>query len=131
MIFVDTSAWYALYSRRDANHSAAAIAVRSFQDPLVTSDYVVDETLTLLRARGENARAIAFGRRMMAGRTVRVLRIEDQDFADAWNIFHGFQDKEWSFTDCTSRVVMQRLGIQYAFTFDDHFRQFGIVTILP
>lgn len=40
-------------------------------------------------------------------------------------------DKQWSFTDCTSRVVMERLGIQKVFAFDDHFRQFGTVTVVP
>jgi predicted nucleic acid-binding protein len=45
-------------------------------------------------------------------------------------VFQRFHDKEWSFTDCTSRVVMQRLGIQRAFAFDDHFRQFGTVTVV-
>jgi uncharacterized protein len=67
MIFMDTSAWFATYSRRDVNHNAALQAVRSLNELLVTSDYIVDETLTLLRARGENRRAIAFGKRVIDG----------------------------------------------------------------
>ena len=42
-----------------------------------------------------------------------------------------YQDKGWSFTDCVSRVIMQRLDIRTAFAFDDHFRQFGTVTVVP
>jgi uncharacterized protein len=57
--------------------------------------------------------------------------ITEQHFAEAWDIFQHFIDKEWSFTDCTSRVVMERLGIPRAFAFDDHFGQFGTVTVLP
>ena len=49
----------------------------------------------------------------------------------AWQVFRRFSDKEWSFTDCTSKVVMDRLGITTAFTFDHHFRQFGAVTLVP
>ena len=46
-------------------------------------------------------------------------------------LFRDYHDKEWSFTDCTSFVVMERLGVTRAFAFDDHFRQFGKATILP
>ena len=42
-----------------------------------------------------------------------------------------FDDKQWSFTDCTSRVVIDRLSLPTAFAFDEHFRQFGNVTVVP
>jgi len=131
MIFVDSSAWFAIYSRRDANHSIAAQTLTSIQEQLATSDYVIDETLTLLRARGENERVEAFGKRVLESNLVKIVSINEQDFASAWTIFRTFADKAWSFTDCTSRVVMQRLGIRQAFAFDEHFRQFGTVTVLP
>lgn len=131
MIFVDTSAWFAVFSRRDANHAAAAVAIRTFREPLVTTDYVVDETLTLLRARGESRRSLAFGCRIIDGGWARLAHITEADFADAWRLYPSFHDKQWSFTDCTSRIVIQRLGIPRAFAFDDHFRQFGVVAVLP
>lgn len=131
MIFVDSSAWFAVFSRRDANHAAATRALRSFREPLLTSDYIVDETLTLLRRRGENHRAVVFGKRVVDGDWATVVSISEQDFSAAWTVFQQFHDKEWSFTDCTSRVVMERLGIPRAFAFDDHFRQFGSVTVVP
>ncbi len=131
MIFVDRSAWYAVFSLRDVNHAAAMTFVRSVREQLVATDYVVDETLTLLRARGEDRRAIAFGERVIEAQWAKIVRIEDADFSTAWTVFNTFRDKEWSFTDCTSRVIMERLGIQQAFAFDDHFRQFGAVTVVP
>jgi uncharacterized protein len=131
MIFVDASAWFAVFSGRDANHPAAMSAIRSFREPLVTTDYVVDETLTILRARGENRRAVVFGRRVIDGQWAKIVRINDADFSDAWDVFQRFHDKQWSFTDCTCRVVIERLGIQRAFAFDEHFRQFGKVTMTP
>jgi predicted nucleic acid-binding protein len=45
--------------------------------------------------------------------------------------FRRFADKDWSFTDCTSCVVMQKLGITTACSFDHHFRQFGTVSVVP
>ncbi len=35
------------------------------------------------------------------------------------------------FADCTSKVVIEKLGLAYAFAFDQHFRQFGTVAIVP
>jgi predicted nucleic acid-binding protein len=60
-----------------------------------------------------------------------LVRVSDADLQRATDIFFSFVDKAWSFTDCTSRVVMERLGIQRAFAFDEHFRQFGTVAVLP
>jgi predicted nucleic acid-binding protein len=48
----------------------------------------------------------------------------------AWEVFERFnQDKEWSFTDCTSKVVMENLGIQHVFAFDHHFDQMGFLRL--
>jgi uncharacterized protein len=131
MIFVDSGAWFAVYSLRDVNHPLAMSTIRAIREPTVTTDYVVDETLTLLRARGENHRAMVFGNRVVEGGWAKIVKINDSDFAEAWQIFKSFTDKEWSFTDCASRVVMERLGIKKAFAFDDHFRQFGTVSVVP
>jgi len=51
--------------------------------------------------------------------------------AQAWQVFATYRDKGWSFTDCVSRVVIERLGIATAFAFDVHFRQFGTLTVVP
>ena len=131
MIFVDTSAWYALSSVRDVYHVQANRLLAAIQEQLVTSDYVIDETLTLFRSRGESLHALAFGTEVIEGSFAEIVTIDHQDFVLDWEIFQRFNDKEWSFTDCTSYIVMERLGIQRAFAFDDHFRQFGTVAVLP
>lgn len=60
--FVDTGAWYASVVPSDPRHRAVLEWLGQNTRPLVTSDYVIDETLTLLRARGQRNRAIALGR---------------------------------------------------------------------
>jgi predicted nucleic acid-binding protein len=60
-----------------------------------------------------------------------LVRVSDLDFDGALQLYEKFHDKTWSFTDCTSYVVMQRLAIRFAFSFDHHYRQFGFATILP
>jgi uncharacterized protein len=46
-------------------------------------------------------------------------------------VFKTFADKDWSFTDCTSKIVIEQLGIAQAFAFDHNFEQFGTVQIVP
>jgi len=44
------------------------------------------------------------------------------------DLFRNRADKEWSFTDCSSFILMQEYQIQMAFAFDEHFRQAGFQT---
>jgi predicted nucleic acid-binding protein len=131
VIFIDTSAWYSASSSRDANHSTAKEFFAALQEPFVTTDFVVDETLTLFRMRGENRHALEFGAAVIDARFAEIVEVESQDFCRAWQMFRDYHDKKWSFTDCTSFVVMERMGITRAFAFDDHFRQLGKVTVVP
>ena len=131
MTFVDTGAWYALYVPTDPDHPAADGWLRTNRTPLVTTDYVIDETLTLMRARGQNRRAVEFGLDAFGGVLALVHYVTPADIAAGWAVFHRFADKDWSFTDCTSKVVMEGMGITTAFAFDHHFRQFGTVAVVP
>lgn len=131
MIFVDTSAWYARYTPRDPFHEAAKAFHFDTRETLVTTDYVVDETLTLFKARGNFARALLLGRRLFTGTLAQVVWIDQSDIEAAWRIFEQFRDKEWSFTDCVSYAVIDRLKIKQAFAFDAHFGQFGTVNVVP
>ncbi len=131
MIFVDTSAWFAAYVPNDAHYPAADALLHSTVERLITTDYVLDELLTLLKARGEFQRALVLGEQILHGSAARLEWVQPTDVLQAWQVFLTHKDKAWSFTDCVSRVVMERLGITRAFAFDDHFRQFGSVTVVP
>jgi len=99
--------------------------------PLLTTDYVIDETLTLLRVRGERKRALLLGERFFHHDLAELHKITTADLTLAWKTFEQFDDKNWSFTDCTSKVVMQQLSIKVAFAFDHHFHQFGTIQVVP
>lgn len=131
MIFVDTGAWFASIIPSDADHAAASRWLSQNAEPLITTDYVVDETLTLLRSRGELSRALQLGEAFFSDTLATVYYLTEADILLAWKTFQDFSDKEWSFTDCTSKVVMERLNLTHAFALDRHFRQFGTVTVLP
>ena len=131
MIFVDTGAWFAAFVPNDAHHAAARRWLDSNTEPLLTSDYVLDELLTLLRVRGEQSRAFILGEQILSESIVSLHLVTVREIQVAFEIFRKFDDKAWSFTDCVSRVVMEELKIPTAFAFDDHFRQFGMVTVVP
>src|ERR1043166_3017054 len=130
-VFVDTSGWFASLVPSDPDHASAQAWLHSNDKPLFTTDYVLDETLTLLRARGQFKRAEAFGQSLLDGELGTLHFLTEEDIREAWTIFIQYSDKEWSFTDCTSLVVINRLGISSAFAFDHHFNQFGTFAVLP
>ncbi len=102
------------------------------REKLVTSDFVIDEVLTLLKVRGNVEFApSASEERFLSGELAEIEWVSRLDFEQAWEVFNKYRDKEWSFTDCVSFVMMRRLGIKKAFAFDEHFRQLGTVTVEP
>ena len=131
MIFVDAGAWYARYVVEDVDHAKAVAWFKAPPDRLVTTDYIVDELLTLLKIRRYPDIAFTVGAPLLAGAVCRLEYVKSTDVERAWAIFSTFRDKGWSFTDCVSRGVMERLDINFACAFDEHFRQFGNVTVVP
>ena len=130
-VFVDTGAWFAYFVRRDPDHNSARNWVSTNESSLVTSDYILDELFTLLKIRESHVVAVAAGRALIEEKICQIIRVTPNDFAHAWSIFVQFNDKGWSFTDCTSKVIMERLGITTAFSFDEHFEQFGSIIRVP
>ena len=131
MIFADTGGWFAITIPTDPYYVAATQWFALNRQSLVTTDYVVDETLTLIRARGQNNRANVMGRQFFSGNLATIYYLTEDDIRQAWQVFTQYADKEWSFTDCTSKVVMEKFGMIQALAFDYHFRQFGTVTVVP
>ncbi|HLC01158.1 MAG TPA: PIN domain-containing protein [Candidatus Bathyarchaeia archaeon] len=127
MIFVDTSAWYAAEVADDINHEAAckflAEIASGKHGVSVTTDYVLDETLTLLRSRRDSASASYFIDKIRKSNSVRVFWIDESLFEKALYIFRKSARKSWSFTDCTSFALMRDLSVTEVFTFDVHFRE--------
>ena len=120
-IFVDTSAWYALLDKSDANHNAAVKFKDALVHPLVTSNYIVDEVITLSRNRLGHNVAVEIGEKLWNESIATLIHVTTQDEKKAWEIFVTYHDKNFSFTDCTSFALMERIGMTEAFAFDEHF----------
>ena len=65
------------------------------------------------------------------GSIAEIYFLTEEDVREAWTTFAQYEDKSWSFTDCSSKVVMDQMKIAQAFAFDQHFRQFGTVNVVP
>lgn len=130
-IFIDSSAFLALEDESDEHHEEAM----RFRDQellpgnyqLITTSYILDETLTLIRNRLGIPASIDFSKKIRKSRIVMVLAVSKEVEEKALDLFEKYDDKSFSFTDCISFVVMQDLRIQEAFAFDDHFVQMGLL----
>jgi predicted nucleic acid-binding protein len=129
-VFVDTSAWFALATDKDVNHSSAREFLAK-ANTLVTTNFIIDETITLTRVRVDHKSALWMGSRLWSGELATIIWVTPDDEQAAWKLFNQYDDKIFSFTDCTSFAVMNRLGLTHAFTFDSDFDQTGQFRRIP
>ena len=131
-VFVDTSAFFALVVDDDESHTAADVlfrrAARQGWD-LVTTNAVVFECYALLlsRARRGRAKALAF---LDSVEDLALERLTLEDESAAARLVRAHEDKTYSLCDASSFVVMERLGIDEAMSFDSDFTSYGRFTIL-
>lgn len=132
-LFADTQGWVALTNKRDEYHVQAVKVKRRCLEQerkFVTTNFVLDETYTLLKARMGYKSAIEFGEMIRQANTIDIVHISEEVEDEAWQLFRRYSDKGFSFTDCTSFVIMQRNGLSEAFTNDHHFEQIGYSVLL-
>lgn len=131
-IFVDTAGWVAAADSRDSKGSAVREARDNWLSSgglLTTSDYVIDETLTTIRSRLGLDAAEAWWSQIDGSSRLRIESIDEARRERARVLFFGYRDKEFSFTDCSSFVLMRELHIQRVLTLDHHFRQMGFEVV--
>ena len=132
-LFIDSGGFYALVSAGSAVH-AAAVAImdesRLAGRRAVTTDYVLDETATLLRARGLTKQLKEFLRLTEASQALSIEWMTPGCFAGARVFMLKHLDQEFSFTDCASFVVMKELRLLDALATDKHFRIAGFNPLL-
>ncbi len=126
---MDTSGWVAKADQRDPHHGRVCAAEDRWLEGggaiLLSTDYVLDETLTLLRARIGLAAAQRWWEDAAASPRIRWEWIDPSRAERARTWFFRWTDKEFSFTDCTSFAVMKELRLKTALATDRHFRLAG------
>jgi predicted nucleic acid-binding protein len=131
MIFMDTGAIYSLVVPSEARHENMQRWYDANNEPLITSDYCVDELLTLLIARKRSSLVLPTGWRIFNQELCDLHFLTPDQIRRAWVVFQAKHSLGWSFTDCTTKVVIDELGIPTAAALDQHFRQLGNLTVVP
>jgi predicted nucleic acid-binding protein len=132
MIFVDTGAWVARFSRRDQCHKRAAVTwarLKDSNEQIVTSDSVFIETVTLLARKLSASAAMEAGRLLLGWNRLTILRATKDDEAVALDLLGKFADQSIGFVDCLSFALMRRHRIPTAFSFDRHFELAGFPAV--
>ncbi|PYV31845.1 MAG: hypothetical protein DMG09_25310 [Acidobacteria bacterium] len=127
-LFVDTGGWMAMADAADPRHEMCRVARDEWLRRggiLLSTDYVLDETLTLIRLRLGLRTASQWSDQIEGSRRVLWEWINPTRAEKARSWFFRWKDKDFSFTDCTSFVVMRELGQRRALTTDHHFAQAG------
>lgn len=133
-VFGDTSFFFALVAKRDPAHQAAVAAYGKLLKAggrVATTDYVVDETLTLTKARIDARTALALLDRMERSEAIVLEMLGSERLLASKQYFRKHSDHGYSFTDCTSFVVMDEFQIRAALTTDRHFAEAGLEVLLP
>lgn len=128
-IFVDTSAFYALVDAKDPAHRVAKKYFMHCNQPMVTTEFIFAECLSLITKRLGKSIAIRFGEGLRASKLIRMSHSSEELIDKAWEEFVKFSDKGFNLIDCTSFVTMESLGIKTAFSFDKHFAQRGFYIV--
>jgi len=129
VILLDTSFLFALFAEDDANHARVREALdryrgRDLYDFVLVTNHVIAETITLLRsgvhrdADVSHRVAVAAGRQLFAGAFGRLHQVSAEEEREAFEYLVRHRDKHYSFVDCVSFVVMERLGIREALAVD-------------
>jgi uncharacterized protein len=138
-VFIDTSAFQAFADTRDDDHVQAseifdALAVR--RSPLHTTNLIIAETHVLLKARlayyVAKPHALTVARQAIEAvyqSSVLIDPVTSADERASLALLARYADQDFSFTDATSFVVMRRLGISHAFSFDSDYVTAGFTDI--
>jgi len=125
MIFLDTSAIYAMADKADPNHVTACskfdLALKSKKSFLL-HNYILAESAALLQTRLGPQSAMLF---LKDAQAFEIEWMDPELHHEALKELERIAKRGISFIDCASFVVMRRRGIDTAFAFDPDFQDHG------
>ena len=132
-ISIDTSGFYPCLAKRDDVHTQAADILAASAERrrgFVTTDYVLDETATLLKTRAVSHLVQRLFNIVFTSHACRIEWMDPNRFATTRDFFVQRLDQRYSFTDCFSFTIMQELEVTDALTKDIHFSEAGFRPLL-
>ncbi|MEK6280775.1 MAG: PIN domain-containing protein [Acidobacteriota bacterium] len=97
---------------------------------LVTTEFVLLEVANALCTLAWRAKGVKLINGFRSVSNLRIIPVDTMLLAEGWELYRSRTDKEWSLTDCTSIVVLQKEHIEQVFTSDHHFEQAGFAKLL-
>ena len=94
-----------------------------------TSSLVINETISLLQARGYFSAAVSFLQEVGRNPEVQIVHVDPVLQGVAWDLFSRWGSTGANAVDCASFAVMEKFGIRKAFSFDERFRAAGFETL--
>jgi uncharacterized protein len=130
-IFVDASFWIAFRGDNEPEHARALELVRKLHSERAT---LLTTYMVFAEIHAYFSRIIPLRDQVIRDfREAPETRLINPDLADhvaAFSLLREYGDKTFSFCDAVSFVVMRRLSLRRALSFDHHFRQIGEFEIL-
>jgi predicted nucleic acid-binding protein len=135
-VFVDTWGWLVLADPKDPFHSQAVLYYEECSKDsgrIFTSDFVLDETFTLMFRRRPYKEALHFCSGLLQSPFIRIESVTEPRFLKTFELRKRFSDKPLiSFTDLSSMTIMSELKVTDILTGDAHFSHIGLgFRILP
>lgn len=136
MVFIDASAWIALYHKRDKYHKSDWLTYEQLLNrsrKFLTTNWVVYEAITILKSRASYEAAKTLWDILQDPELSQVVHIDRELENKAVDIFWSYQDKRWGVVDCSSMLLMEREKCSLAFGYDRHFveatKQYGFTML--
>lgn len=122
LVYIDTGAFLARYSANDSQHKRSLDIWKKLESSkLITSNHVLDETMTLIGRRAGYAFAADRGEAIMNSKILNVLYTDKETEENALTFFRKYADQGLSFTDAISFSIVTGMKIKTVFSFDGHF----------
>ncbi len=129
-LFADTSFFVAYLNPKSAEHELASRYMAEETEPILTTEWVLAELGNFLAQRRNRRLYIPLIRALRREERFAILPASSPMFDQGIQLYARRPDKEWSFTDYTSFIVMDEEGLTKALTTDHHFEQAGFTALL-
>lgn len=129
---IDSGAFLALLDTRDKFHAnAKQFAQANRGATFFIPEFIFAEAMTLVKSRLGAKAAIQLGEQIQESDQFHLVYLTDEERHAIWTLFSRYDDKDWSYADCSLLALAQRVQITAVFSFDRHISQMAQLTRVP
>lgn len=124
-VFIDSSALFAWSDASCPQNRAIHDYLLRENPPLVTTNIVIAETISLITKRISKRIGIQFAEAIEGSRIIQVIYADELLTKAALKLYRKYTDKDFDLIDATSFVLCKERKIKQVLTLDRHFSQMG------